>query len=263
MMRFIRISSHVAKVMLAKKFAHRAELFVLVLASLVPLFMMVIWMGIARETSFGDFSVAKFTAYFCLVFLIGEIVSSTAAEEVEGDIQSGNIGNLLLKPFSILVQYGLSELAGAVVRAIPIFVLIAGVFLLTDAGGEVDGKFLAWAPMAVILAFIINFLLYYIAGLIAFWTDQASTLDLVLTYMLTLFGGVLAPLSLYPDWMRNVLEWSPFAYIINFPIRVVMGDLSTEALMFGLGLQITMVAILAAVAKLIWTLGIKRHGAFG
>lgn len=263
MIRLIGKSSRVAKVMLAKKFAHRAELLVLVLASLVPLFMLLVWMGIAEEVSLGGFNAEKFAAYFCLVFLIGEIVSSTATEEVEEDIESGAIASKLLKPFSISAQFGLSELAGAVIRAIPIFMLVIGVFLFTAAGDEVDGKFLTWVPLAVILGFMINFLLYYIAGLVAFWSEQASSLDLALSYLLTLFGGVLAPLTLYPAAMQSVLEWSPFPYIMYFPIQIIMGDVSTNDIMFGLAFQFALVAILAVVAKLVWTLGIKRYGVFG
>jgi ABC-2 type transport system permease protein len=253
----------VARTAIRRKVAHRAELFVLVLASLVPLFMMVIWMGIAKDAALDGFTPAKFAAYFTLVFLIGEIVSSTAAEEVESDIHSGDIGSFLLKPFNIGLYYFLSELASAFVRVIPIFFLVAGVFVFSEAGSYFNVVYLFPALLGVVLGFAINYLLYFIGGLAAFWSDQASSFDLVLTYMLTLFGGVLAPLSLYPGWMQLILEWSPFPYIINFPIRIIMGELSVEQLMSGLLFQIVLVVALSLLARFIWVAGIKRYSVFG
>jgi ABC-2 type transport system permease protein len=263
MSRFASKVAGVARTAIRRKVAHRAELFVLVLASLVPLFMMVIWMGIAKDAALDGFTPTKFAAYFALVFLVGEVVSSTAAEELEHDIHSGDIGGFLLKPFNIGLYYFLSESASALVRVIPIFFLVAGVFVFSEAGTYLNLAYLLPALLGVILGFAINYLLYFIGGLAAFWSDQASSFDLVLTYMLTLFGGVLAPLSLYPGWMQSILEWSPFPYVINFPIRVIMGELSSEQLVHGLIFQIVLVLVLSMLARLIWSAGIKRYSVFG
>jgi len=81
--------------------------------------------------------------------------------------------------------------------------------------------------------------------------------------MLTLFGGVLAPLTLYPGWMQSVLEWSPFPYIISFPIRIIMGELTNEQLVNGLLFQVVLVAALSLLANFIWAKGVKRYSVFG
>jgi ABC-2 type transport system permease protein len=124
-------------------------------------------------------------------------------------------------------------------------------------------SYLLPALLGVVLGFAINYLLYFIGGLAAFWSDQASAFDLVLTYMLTLFGGVLAPLTLYPAWMQSILEWSPFPYIISFPIRVIMGELTREQLVSGLLFQIVLVVVLSLLARFIWAKGVKRYSVFG
>lgn len=263
MSRFVVKLASVARTAVRRKVAHRAELFLLVLASLVPLFMMVVWMGIARDAALVGFTPVKFAAYFALVFLVGEIVSSTAAEEVENDIHSGEISSLLLKPFNIGIHYFLSELASSLVRVTPIFFLVVGVFIFSEAGKYLSMAYLLPALLGIILGFAINYLLYLIGGLAAFWSDQASSFDLVLTYMLTLFGGVLAPLSLYPEWMQSILEWSPFPYIINFPIRIIMGELSLEQLVGGLLFQVILVVALSLLARSIFILGVKRYSVFG
>lgn len=263
MSQFTMKVAKVARTAIRRKVAHRAELFVLVLASLVPLFMMVIWMGVAKDVALKGFTPEKFAAYFALVFLIGEIVSSTAAEEIESDIHSGDIGSYLLKPFNIAIYYYLVEMASAMVRITPIFFLVAGVFLCSKAGDYLSLKYFLPAMLCVIFGFTINYLLYFVGGLAAFWSDQASSFDMVLTYMLTLFGGVLAPLALYPAWMQSILEWSPFPYIINFPIRVMMGELTSEQVVNGLVFQVVLVVSLSLLAHLVWAKGVKRYSVFG
>lgn len=149
------------------------------------------------------------------------------------------------------------------VRVIPVFFLVVGVFLFSEAGQYLHLSYLLPALLGVILGFAINYLLYFIGGLAAFWSDQASTFDLVLTYMLTLFGGVLAPLTLYPAWMQSILEWSPFPYIISFPIRIIMGELTVEQLINGLLFQIVLVVALSLLAHFVWGKGVKRYSVFG
>ncbi|CNL12597.1 ABC-type uncharacterized transport system%2C permease component [Mycobacterium tuberculosis] len=81
--------------------------------------------------------------------------------------------------------------------------------------------------------------------------------------MLTLFGGILAPLTLYPGWMQSVFEWSPFPYIVNFPIRIIMGELAREQLINGLLFQVVLVVALSLLAHVIWAKGVKRYSVFG
>jgi ABC-2 type transport system permease protein len=62
--------------------------------------------------------------------------------------------------------------------------------------------------------------------------------------------------------MQSVLEWSPFPYIINFPIRIIMGELKTEQLINGLLFQVALVVALSLLAHLIWAKGVKRYSVF-
>ncbi|MNF89988.1 hypothetical protein D3C84_725380 [compost metagenome] len=135
--------------------------------------------------------------------------------------------------------------------------------MFSGAGKYLHLSYLLPALLGVVFGFAINYLLYFIGGLAAFWSDQASAFDLVLTYMLTLFGGVLAPLTLYPAWMQSVHEWSPFPYIVSFPIRIIMGELTVEQLVNGLLFQIVLVIVLLMLAHLVWVKGIKRYSVFG
>lgn len=41
----------------------------------------------------------------------------------------------------------------------------------------------------------------------------------------TMFGGLVIPLPLFPDWLKPVLYALPFAGVLDLPARVFTGDL--------------------------------------
>ena len=60
--------------------------------------------------------------------------------------------------------------------------------------------------------------------MVAFWHDSVWSLMAMLRMSLTLSGGGLIPLSLFPERARTVLALLPFSYLISFPIRCFLGQ---------------------------------------
>ena len=38
-----------------------------------------------------------------------------------------------------------------------------------------------------------------------------------------MLGGVVIPVELFPETMQRVLAWTPFPYVLDFPVRVMIG----------------------------------------
>ena len=62
-----------------------------------------------------------------------------------------------------------------------------------------------------------------------------------------LLSGRLVPLTLMPHWAQTLAGWLPFKWTFYFPIESLVGDMSTAALLRGLGMQLLWTAIGAAV----------------
>jgi ABC-2 type transport system permease protein len=112
-------------------------------------------------------------------------------------------------------------------------------------------------------AWLIFFNLHYCVGLLAFWIDGALALEPLLWYLYVILGGSIVPLDLFPAVIRDILHWLPFAYILDFPVQLMMGRLDGAGIWQGFLLQYGWVGALIVTRQLIWRAGLKRFSAAG
>jgi ABC-2 type transport system permease protein len=99
--------------------------------------------------------------------------------------------------------------------------------------------------------------------MIAFWADNALGYDTFVYQLYIMLGGVMVPLELFPAGLRDALYWTPFPYVLDFPVRVMIGRASGAELWLGIGVQALWVAVLVALFSLLWRAGLKRYAAAG
>jgi ABC-type uncharacterized transport system permease subunit len=66
-----------------------------------------------------------------------------------------------------------------------------------------------------------------------------------------------------PDWDQDVSRFLPFQWAFYFPIESLVGDLSNEELVRGLGAQLLWILIGFAIFRVAWKHAIKRYSAVG
>jgi len=74
-------------------------------------------------------------------------------------------------------------------------------------------------------------------------------------------SGLLAPLAAFPQAVRDVAQWTPFPYLIDFPARLLAGlpvDVGR-----GLLAQLIWLALLLPLVLLLWRAGVRRYTAMG
>ena len=62
---------------------------------------------------------------------------------------------------------------------------------------------------------------------------------------------------------QAMAEWSPFPWMVAFPVELVIGKLDKQQTIEGLGMQALWLAISFVVLHLVWRLGAKRYSAVG
>ena len=50
-----------------------------------------------------------------------------------------------------------------------------------------------------------------------------------------MLGGVVIPVELFPETMQRVLAWTPFPYVLDFPVRVMIGRIEGIEMLAGFG----------------------------
>jgi ABC-2 type transport system permease protein len=116
---------------------------------------------------------------------------------------------------------------------------------------------------ALILAFLVRFLLEWTLALAAFWTTRVSAINQVYFVLLLFLSGQVAPLSLFPHWLQVVADILPFQWMLGFPVELVLGKLSVTQALIGLGAQAVWLGISLALVRLVWRAGVRIYSAVG
>jgi ABC-2 type transport system permease protein len=243
--------------------AYRAEVIIWILASSLPLIMMMIWMGLAKDSPIGGYSASDFAIYFLSVFFVRQMTIVWVIWELEREIRLGELSPKLLRPIDPFWQHVIDNLAEKVVR-LPIVLIPVGLGLwFTGARLEFQlfnfGLFL----LALLLAWLLRFNRQYSLGLLTFWTDQVTGLEQVWFALYIAFSGAILPLDLLPETLQRIIMLTPFPYKIDFPVQLILGKLSSAEMLRGFAIQLFWVITFVLLRIILWKRGLKRYGATG
>jgi ABC-2 type transport system permease protein len=168
-------------------------------------------------------------------------------DTIEQDLRSGRLAYLLPRPISYL---GATFAEGLGTLTVNLMVLgIVGVLFTWARIGSFPFHPLCLIPMAALslLAGAVAMVFQMIVGLSAFWIKEVSPFNWIWERLLFVFGGLILPLSVYPEALQNIAKLTPFEPILggrsglvfNFdlaPFLAVVGTLVCWGLLGGAGL---------------------------
>jgi ABC-2 type transport system permease protein len=139
---------------------------------------------------------------------------------IQGDVRSGDVAARLPQPMSY-VGARLAQAAGT--ACFGFLVLVAGgstaTFLLAGPPPSLFGLFAAALMAALSVAVMLVF--SAAIGLCAFFIEDTSPAHWIWQKLAFVGGGLIVPLSMYPDWLRGLAEHTPFAALIYGSARLV------------------------------------------
>lgn len=130
--------------------------------------------------------------------------------EIEKDVRNGNIAYLTSRPVSYAWVRLFEGFGMSLLRLIVLGVAGFGyAWLLSgDLPSRPSGLWLA-LPLGL-LSVIVALAFQVVIGLSAFWLQDANPLYWVWQKFSFILGGLILPLSLYPDWLREIAMLTPF-----------------------------------------------------
>ena len=256
-----------ARALLAHNFseyaAYRTEMVFWVIGGTLPLFMMFLWMELARQQTTGSFSAQDFAAYFLLVFLIRHMTPFVPVPELERAIRHGELSSQLLRPLDPYWPMTASQFMD-ILHRLPITVPVVIVGMIWSGGWRVLAPENApLVALALLGAIFLHYNLLYCAGLMAFWMERVRGFEGLMWNGYFALGGGLAPIAFYPDFVQTIVTWSPFRYMISFPIELAIGRLTPSEIWLGFGLAAFWLAVSVVLMRLLWHFGLKRYAAAG
>ncbi len=240
---------------------YRAELILWVLANSLPIIMMGVWIEAAQGGRFA-LSALEFARYFICVFFIRQLTIVWVVWEFEREVVEGRLSPRLLQPIDPVWHHVAGHIAERFARMPFTLLLMALFFVLYPQAAWVpslSGMMLAIA--CTILAFILRFLIQYTFALFAFWTERATAIEQVWFLFYMFLSGMIAPLNVFPEGVREVLMWTPFPYLIYFPASLLVGLPVNVGQ--GLVVIIAWTGLFWVLNRWLWRRGLKHYSGMG
>jgi ABC-2 type transport system permease protein len=116
---------------------------------------------------------------------------------------------------------------------------------------------------ALLLAFLVRFLLEWTLAQAAFWTTRVSAINQTYFVLLLFLSGQIAPLSLMPHPVRILAEILPFRGMVGFPVELLLGRLTLSEAWTGLAIQAAWVVVGLVLVRVVWRAGVRVYSAVG
>ncbi|MGQ0635173.1 MAG: ABC transporter permease [Planctomycetaceae bacterium] len=275
-----RVNWLVLKTCISERLTYRADFAFGTLVRFLPIITQVFLWGAVYggdpEKELNGYSYTNMVAYALLV-MVGRAFSSMPglAAGIASDVRDGTIKKFLTQPVDMLTWLFLARVAHKLVY----YSIAAGPFALVFFLGRgffdrtPDATTAASFCFALVLAFLIGFLLECLIGFLSFWFLEVSSLVFVFMMLTYFFSGHMVPLDwlsgLFRGWpaaqqvFERAMAWLPFQHLAYVPAAIMLGKLQGAARFWALVAGAAWVAILYAANRYMFARGVRRYSAFG
>jgi ABC-2 type transport system permease protein len=175
------------------------------------------------------------------------------AQVIDGEVRAGDVAYRLARPYSYPL-YHLAAFWGEALVRLPASLLVGALVALLAVGvpaltlGGVLGLLIS-----LVCAVTLTGAFEVLIGLSAFWVEDTLPIYWIWSKFVLTLGGVLLPLELFPDWLRDISRLLPFASAAYAPGRLFV------SFDFGTALNVVLVQLVwIGLAWLLVTLAFRR-----
>jgi viologen exporter family transport system permease protein len=266
MKRMLAFYATTMKMSILQQFQYRvANYFYMIGMVAEPVIYLVVWSTVANSQggSVGGYTASGFAAYYIVWTLVRNMNIVFTPYGWEWRIRQGQLSAELLRPLHPLhndVAYFAGWKVVVIVLWLPIAAVLTWIFkpALNPAWYQVPTFFLAiWG------AYLIRTMLLSLLGMITFWTTRVGAIYELYFALELVLSGRLVPMTLMPAWVQQVARFLPFQWTFYFPIESLVGQLSPQECLIGLGMQVLWIAFGIIAVNIMWRYGIRRYSAVG
>jgi ABC-2 type transport system permease protein len=240
---------------------YRAELILWVLSGSLPIILMGVWIQAAQSGNFS-LSPVEFARYFLAVFIIRQLTIVWVIWEFEREVVEGKLSSRLLQPLDPVWHHVTSHISERAARLPFAVVLIVLFFILYPQAFWIP----SWSQLllftiAVLLSFTLRFIIQYTFAMFAFWTERASAIENFWMLFYLFLSGLIAPIEVFPESVKNFVLCTPFPYLINFPASILIGN--PTDIWRGFSMMVGWTLLFLGLNRILWRAGLKRYSGMG
>lgn len=248
---------------------YRANFFFSIAAAVAPVIIQTaLWValygGNPGNELFG-FTFPQMVAYTVIAQLVSRLVRTGFEYEVNNDIRSGSLDRFLVKPVSYFGFRLFSFLGDKAVHLAVTSVLLTVSLVLLSAllGISVSAQGALLFGLAILVSFLLNFLVFWCVSLAGFWLTEIGFLFEAVRIVIIAASGGIFPLSVFGPAGQRILNSLPFRFTIQWPSEILLGRVSGMSLGMDFLQAALWALILFVVSRAVWLRGIRRFAAVG
>ena len=218
-----------------------------------------VWKAIFAQTgNAGGFTVEQIITYYILVTTIKPFALWGINEDIAHSIRNGNISKELLNPmtyFQYCFGVNLGEMAFAFVVGLASFIVCSILWGITLQFNLLN---FILAVIIILVGIIISFFMQMIVGTVGFYSSSIWGMQILKKAIISIFSGIIAPLTLFPEWFQKIANILAFKELIYTPVNVLMGNIELNQIWIIIVKQILWVFITYGIAKIFFNHSIKK-----
>jgi ABC-2 type transport system permease protein len=228
-----------------------------------PLVSLAVWTAAARGRSLAGYDQAELAGYFFITMVVSHVTTAWDMEVFSFLVRQGQLSSRLLRPIHPVFQSAADNVAYklcTVAVLLPVWLLIG--VALRPAIHLTPARCL-WLVPALGLASALAFVWGYCVALVAFWTTNIRAINQLYYTGMTFLAGRMAPLALLPPALQLLAWWTPFRWMVAFPVELALGRVPMAQVPAGIVWQAAWLAVGIGVFRLIWAQGVRSYSAVG
>jgi len=226
-----------------------------------------IWLAVygSRETV-ENLTRQDIIVYYILAAVITLAVQSYVGNRMRREIITGKVSTTLVKPYSYLTDAFIATLAYKTSMMIITLTLLGIGYLILPQNTYIFPPNILHGVLFLLSlmgAFAISHLIQLIIGISTFWLGENTAPRQMIGMITIVFSGELAPLVFYPGLIQKIAAYSPFPYMLSFPIDVYLGKTDPAAIATHFVILFIWIIALTTLVKYFWNQGLRKHEAAG
>jgi ABC-2 type transport system permease protein len=232
-----------------------------------PLVMIFVYRAIALGgvESIGGYDYPALVAYLILAATFEKLLFHQRGLDLADQIFQGYVTKYLVMPLRFYVL-ALARFGQHVA------VQLAVVACLWGAGALIAPQWwprpasaaaLAEAAVLVLLGSYCYFLVCFAVNALAFWLDVVWTLFAMTSFVFSFVAGVLIPVSVMPEPLRETFRWLFPYWAVSAPVEIFLGRQSHDAFARGVLVLGASIVALEIVRQVLWRRGLARYTGAG
>lgn len=211
-----------------------------------------IWKAVSEYSdSVAGFNSNQLISYSVVIWLLHRLISNGIDSKIEESYRSGKIVYDFTRPYD-LILYHVFDSAGIslfwlIFSVLPTYIVFQVFVGLVSPTGLFH---MMSSLICILLSFLILSLMNFIVGMMVFFMEQTKGLRIMKHISMDIFSGLLIPLTFYPLWLQNILDFLPFKYVFFTTIQIWIGSVNTNEANIIMITQLLWVLILGGFAKL-------------